>query len=57
MTPPAMGMMLKQAHEEAEQEEVADVEQAEDDGAGDAEDEHQEALAEEPLADLALGSA
>ncbi len=46
---------VEQAHEEAEKQEVADVEQAEDDGAGDAEDEHQKALAEEPLADLALG--
>jgi hypothetical protein len=32
------------------------VEEAEDDGAGDAEDEHEEALTKQPFADLALGS-
>ena len=47
------GNDVEQAHEDAEKEEVADVEEAEDDGAGDAEDEHEQALAEEPFADLA----
>ena len=46
---------VQQAHEDAEQEEVADVQQAEDDGAADAEDEHEQALAEEPLAHADLG--
>src|SRR5437879_5638564 len=47
---------VEQAHEEAEEEEVADVEEAEDDDARNAEDEHEGALADEPFADLALGS-
>ncbi len=47
---------VEQAHEEAEKKEVADVEKAEDDDAGDSEDEHEGALAEEPFAHLALGS-
>ena len=46
---------VEEAHEKAEEEEVADVEEAEDDGARDSEDEHEEALAEEPFADFAFG--
>lgn len=47
---------VEEAHEEAKEQEVADVEEAEDDGARYAEDQHEEALAEEPFADLVLCS-
>ena len=47
---------VEQTHEEAKEHEVTDVEETEDDGAGDAEDEHQGALADEPFADLAFGA-
>ena len=47
---------VEEAHEKAEQNEVTDVEEAEDDGARDSEDEHEGALADKPFADLALGS-
>jgi hypothetical protein len=46
---------VEETHEEAEEEEVAYVEDAEGDGAGDSKDEHEEALSDEPLADLAVG--
>ena len=46
---------VHQAHQNAEQEEVAHVQHAEGDGGGDAEDEHQRGLAEEPLAHADLG--
>jgi hypothetical protein len=49
------GNDVEQSHEEAEKDEVADVEETEDDSARDTEDEHQGALADEPFADLALG--
>ena len=51
------GNDIEQAHEDAEQDEVADVQEAEDEGAGEAEDEHERGLAEEPLADTQLGRA
>ena len=51
------GDAVHQAHEDAEQDEVADVQQAEDEGAGEAEDEHQRGLAEEPLAGAPFGRA
>src|ERR1700730_9987684 len=47
---------VEEAPEKAEQDKVADVEEAEDDGARYAEDEHEGALADEPFAHLALGS-
>ena len=47
---------VEQTHEEAEQDEVADVQESEDDGAGEAKDEHQQSLAEEPLADFPIGA-
>jgi hypothetical protein len=50
------GNDVEEAHEEAEQDEVADVEETEDDGARDAEDKHEGALADEPFAHLAFGS-
>src|ERR1017187_10478565 len=46
---------IHKAHEDAEQEEVADVQKAEDDGAADAKDEHQKTLAEEPSAHTEFG--
>lgn len=49
------GDAVHQTHEDAEEDEVADVQQAEDEGAGEAEDEHQKGLAEDPLADAQLG--
>jgi hypothetical protein len=49
------GNDVEQAHEEAKENEVTDVEKTEDDGAGDSQDEHEETLAEEPFADLLLG--
>ena len=49
------GNDVHQTHEDAEQEEVADVQEAEDEGAGEAEDEHQRELAEEPLAGAPFG--
>jgi hypothetical protein len=54
--PAGDGDDVEQSHEEAEEKEVADVEDAEDDDARDPEDEHEGALAYEPLAHLALGS-
>jgi hypothetical protein len=48
---------VEQAHEDAEEDEVADVEDSEDDDAADAQAEHEEALAEEPFAHLELGLA
>ncbi len=47
---------VEQTHEEAKEHEVTDVEETKDDGARDAEDEHQGALADEPFADLAFGA-
>ncbi len=47
---------VEESHKKAEQEEIANVQESEDDGAGDSEDEHQEALADEPLADLLVGA-
>jgi hypothetical protein len=49
------GNDIEQPHEEAEKDEVTDVEKTEGDGARDAEDEHEDALADEPFAYLALG--
>jgi hypothetical protein len=46
---------VEEPHEEAEEDEVADVKESEDDGAGDSEDEHEGALAEEPFADFVFG--
>ena len=40
---------VEQAHEDAEKDDVADVQDGEDDGAADAEDEHEQALAESHL--------
>src|SRR5271154_4616894 len=50
------GNDVEQTHEEAEKDEVTDVKEAEDDGAGDSEDEHENALSEEPFADFLLSS-
>jgi hypothetical protein len=52
---PGDGDDVEKAHEKAEEEKVADVQDAEDDGAGDSQDKHEEALTEEPLADLLFG--
>ena len=49
------GNQVEQTHKKAQQNEVADVENAKDDSAGDSQDEHQEALAEQPLAHLVIG--
>ena len=46
------GNDVEHAHQDAKQKEVTDVEDAEDDGARYAEDQHEEALPEEPFADL-----
>jgi hypothetical protein len=51
------GNDVEQAHENAEKEEIPDVQGGEDDGAADAEDEHEGALAEEPLAHAEIGDA
>jgi len=48
------GNDVEESHEKAEKDEVADVEKAEDDGAGDSKDEHESTLADEPLADFAF---
>jgi hypothetical protein len=46
---------VHQAHQHAEQDEVADVQDAEGDGAAGAEDKHQRSLAEEPFAHADVG--
>ena len=46
---------VEQAHKNAEKDEVPDVQDAEHDRAADAEDEHEQTLAEEPLAHLDFG--
>jgi hypothetical protein len=51
------GNDVKETHEEAEEDEVTDVQKSEDDDAGDSEDDHESDLTDEPFADLAFGAA
>ncbi len=49
------GNDVEEAHEDAQKEEVTDVQSGEDDGAAEAEDEHEGELAEEPAAHAQFG--